>query len=182
MEIPGKAELEALASKRLETIILSEIGRARIRIADIERKFPSAKPREIAQRLIDSKKTLATTTGAISGLFGLVSVPADLVAVTYFQIVLLVELATLYQANLKSTRGRDELIDLLGYANGVGPIVRAGPKLLGRVALTLLERGGLPTLGRAFPVIAAPVTAYLNNQSIERVGDEAIRFYAHRKD
>ena len=180
MKIPGKAELAALANQRLDTVVLGEIARARRRIHALERRYPSAAPRELAERLVDSKKRLGSTAGAVSGLFGLVSIPADLVLVTYFQAVLLVEVATLYKANLKSERGRDELLDLLGYANGVGPIVRAGPKLLGRVALTVFERGGLPTLGRAFPVVAAPLTAYLNSKAIERVGHEAVRFYEHR--
>jgi hypothetical protein len=181
VRLPGKAELDSIAGQKFDQLVLDEIGRARRRITELEQKYPSADPREIAQRLIDSKKTLAGTSGAISGLFGLLSLPADLVVVTYLQTVLLVELATLYKANLKSQRGRDELLDLLGYANGVGPIVRAGPKLVGRIALTLFSRSGLPTLGRAFPVVAAPVTAYLNNRSLERVGAEGIRFYSRPK-
>jgi uncharacterized protein (DUF697 family) len=180
MNLPGKAELAALANRQLDDLVLGEIGRARMRLHKLEQRYPSATPRELAERLIDSKKRVGSTAGAISGLFGLVSIPADLLTVTYLQSVLLVELGVLYKANLKSERGRDELLDLLGYANGVGPIVRTGPKLLGRLALTLLERGGLPTLGRAFPVVAAPVTAYLNSRAIERVGEEAIRYFEHR--
>jgi hypothetical protein len=177
VKVPSKAELEVLAGQQFDGLVLGEIGRARQRIHDLQRKYPSADTREIAQRLIDSKKSVASTSGAISGLFGLVSVPADLLVVTYLQTVLLVELATLHQANLKSERGRDELLDVLGYANGVGPILRAGPKVLGRIALTLLKKASLPTLGKAFPVVAAPVTAYLNNRAIERVGIEGLRHY-----
>jgi hypothetical protein len=177
VKLPKKAELNALAGEQFDAVVLGEIGRARARIHRLERQYPAADTREIAQRLIDAKKTIAGTSGAISGLFGLLSVPADLLVVTYLQTVLLVELATLHQANLKSERGRAELLDLLGYANGVGPIVRAGPKLLGRIALTLFERSSLPTLGRAFPVVAAPVTAYLNNRALERVGLEGLRYY-----
>jgi hypothetical protein len=177
VKVPSKAELESLAGQQWDALVLREIGRARKRIHGLERQYPSADTRELAQRLIDSKKTLASTSGAISGLFGLLSVPADLLVVTYLQTILLVELATLHQANLKNEAGRDELLDVLGYANGVGPIVRAGPKLLGRIALTLFERASLPNLGRAFPVVAAPVTAYLNNKAIDRVGLEGLRHY-----
>lgn len=177
MRLPTRAELETLAGAQFDDLVLSEIGKAKLRIAELEQRYPSANPREIATRLIDAKKTFAATSGAVSGMFGLLSVPADLVLVTYLQTVLLVELATLHKANLKSARGRDELLDLLGYANGVGPIMRAGPKLLGRIALTLLTRRGLPWIGRAFPVIAAPVTAYLNQQALERVGQQALRHY-----
>jgi hypothetical protein len=41
----------------------------------------------------------------------------------------------------------------------------------------LLEKGGLHTLGRAMPLVAAPVTAYFNNQHIQMVGEQAVRFY-----
>lgn len=181
MKIPGKQALEVLANQKLDTLVLEEIGRARMRIVRLERRFPSAPTREIAERLVDAKRRIGSTSGAVSGLFGLASIPADLLLVTYLQAVLGVELATLYKANLKSEQGRNELLDLLGHANGIGPIVRAGPKLLGRLALTVLERGGLPTLGRAFPVVAMPVTAYLNNRAITRVGDEVIRFYEHKQ-
>ena len=180
MKLPGRRELEALAGQRFDQVVLGEIGRARMRLHALERRYPSAGSRELAAHLVDAKKRLASTAGAVSGLFGLVSVPADLLLVTYLQSVLLVELGVLYKSNLKSERGRNELLDLLGYANGVGPVVRAGPKLLGRLALTLFQRGGLPTLGRAFPVVAAPVTAWLNARAIERVGEEAVRFYEHR--
>jgi hypothetical protein len=45
------------------------------------------------------------------------------------------------------------------------------------VAEVLLTKGGLQTIGRAMPLVAAPVTAYLNNQHIQQVGDHAVRFY-----
>jgi hypothetical protein len=50
----------------------------------------------------------------------------------------------------------------------------------------MLEKGGLKTFGRAVPLIAAPISAYLNNRHIQEVGDEAMRHYAgfdkaHRK-
>jgi hypothetical protein len=175
-------QLRKLANESFSTLVLSEIRRARERIAELERTYPSAKRPELATRLIDSKKAIATTAGAVSGLFGLVSVPLDLVYVTYLQISLLVDIAVLSRVNLKSARAQDELLDLLGYANGTGPMVRAGPKVLGRIAIALLERGGLPWLGRAVPVVAAPLTAYLNNRALARVGQEALRFYAREHD
>jgi hypothetical protein len=66
---------------------------------------------------------------------------------------------------------------LFGYTTGVGPLQRSGPKVLGKIAELMLKRGGLETLGRAMPLVAAPVTAYLNNQHIQRVGDHAVRSY-----
>lgn len=175
--LPTPNQLKRLASARFSDLVLSEIHRARERIVELERAYPSAKRKELATRLIDGKKAIAATTGALTGLFGLVSVPLDLVFITYLQISLLVDIATLSGVNLKSVRAQDELLDLLGYANGTGPLVRAGPKVLGSIAIAALKRGGLPSLGRAIPVAAAPLTAYLNNRALARVGQEALRYY-----
>jgi uncharacterized protein (DUF697 family) len=171
------ANLRKVANARVNDVILRELTRSKERVSDMERRYPSADAREKAQRLIDGKKAIAGTVGGVSGVFGLVSVPADLLVMTYLQMVLLVDIATLYRANLKSDRGRTELMDVLGYANGVGPFQRAGPKMVSSIAAKLLERGGLSSIGRALPLVAAPITAYLNNQHIQAVGEEAVRFY-----
>ncbi len=173
-------KLKSIASMSFSSLVLSEIGRARKRIAELERTYPSADRRELSQRLIDAKKTIASTSGAISGLFGLFSLPLDLVFVAYLQTSLLVDMATLHRVNLKSPRAQADLLDLLAWANGAGgPLVRAGPKLVGRIAVALFQRGGLPALGRAVPVVAAPVTAWLNNRALARVGREAMLHYSH---
>lgn len=171
------AELKKLAGARLSDLVLQEIARSRTRVAELEKRFPSAAPKELAQHLIDGKKALAGMAGGVSGVFGLISVPADLVFMSWLQIILLVDLATLYKVNLKSERTRGELLDLFGYANGLGPLQRSSPKVLGGLAAKILAKGGLPTLGRAMPLVAAPITAYLNNQHIQSVGDQAVRFY-----
>ena len=171
------ANLKKLLNTRFNDIILKELARSKERVSDMEKRYPSADQREKAQRLIDGKKAIASTVGGVSGVFGLVSVPTDLLVMTYLQVVLLVDIATLYRANLKGDRGRTELLDVLGYANGVGPFQRAGPKMLGTIAEKLLTKGWLKTIGRAMPLVAAPITAYLNNQHIQAVGEEAVRFY-----
>lgn len=171
------AELKKLAGAKLSDLVLQEIARSRQRVTDLEKRFPSAGPKELAQHLIEGKKALAGMAGGVSGVFGLISVPADMVFMSWLQIILLVDLATLYKVNLKSERARGEMLDLFGYANGLGPLQRSSPKVLGTLAAKLLVKGGLPTLGRAMPLVAAPITAYLNNQHIQAVGDQAIRFY-----
>jgi len=180
------AELKKLANQRLSDVVLSSVARSRRRVTALIRRYPSAEHRELAQRLIDTKKEIAGVVGGVSGVFGLVSLPADLLVMSWLQVGLLVDIATLYGVNLKSPRARRELLDLFGYANGLGPLQRAGPKVLGRVAGKLLERSGLTTFGRALPLVAAPVTAYLNNRHIQSVGDQALRYYhgfrrAHEK-
>jgi hypothetical protein len=69
------------------------------------------------------------------------------------------------------------LLGVLGEANGVGPLQRAGPKVLGRVAAVLAEKSGFAQFGRAMPLVAAPLTAWLNNHHIQVVGEAALRQY-----
>jgi hypothetical protein len=171
------AELKKLANTKLSDLVLQEVARSRKRVLELEQRYPSAGVRERAQRLIDEKKHVAGMVGGVSGVFGLVALPADLTVMAWLQLVLLVDLATLYKVNLKSARARTELLDIYSYATGVDPVQRSGPRVLGKVAEVLLKKGGLQTLGRAMPLVAAPVTAYLNNQHIQKVGEHAVRFY-----
>ncbi|WP_164017658.1 EcsC family protein [Pyxidicoccus trucidator] len=172
---PG--ELKKLGSAKLSDVVLQEVARARVRVAELEKRYPQSAPKDLAQRLIDEKKNLAGMVGGVSGVFGLVALPADLVFMAYLQIILLTDVATLYKVNLKTERARGEMLDLFGYANGLGPLHRAGPKVVGKLGAMLLEKGGMHTLGRAMPLVAAPVTAYFNNQHIQMVGEQAVRFY-----
>jgi len=169
-----------LAKERLWEVYLGEIGRCRKRVDEVRGKYPSATAQELAQRLIDVKKTWASTGGAISGLFGLALVPADLVFVTVLQLTLIMEIAVLHRVNLKSDRARDEVFEVLGYSNGADTVNlagRAGPKVVARVAEKVLTKRGLAQLGRVVPVLASPVVAYLNNRDLQRAGDAAVRFY-----
>lgn len=169
--------LRALARRRFDEVVLAEIERARPRLKALKRRYPDASPAELTAHLIDAKKAYAGTGGAISGLFGLAAVPADLLFVTYLQIVLVIEIGLVHRANLKSLRGQQEILEILGRGNGVGPLYRSGTPILARIASALMVRRGVPLLGRAVPFVAAPVSAYLNNRDIERVGREALRHY-----
>ncbi len=168
------------AKEKLHRLYLDELVRARRRVDELKGKYPSAPVAEMVQRLIDAKKLWAGTGGAVSGLFGLFSLPADVAFVAALQLSLILEIASLHRVNLKSDRARQEVLDLLGYANGLdqlGVAARAGPKLVARIAQTVLARKGLLTLGRALPVVAAPISAHLNNRDIQRAGEAALRFY-----
>ena len=104
----------------------------------------------------------------------------------YLQLSLLAEVATVFKVNLKSDHSRTELLDLFGYANGIGAFQRAGPRVVSSVAAALLAKGGLTAFSRAMPLVAAPISAYLNNHHIQEIGDAAIRHYdgwvhAHEK-
>lgn len=169
--------LKKLGNSRLTDVINKEAVRARRRVEELQTRYPSADNRELAQRLIDQKKNLAGMAGGISGVFGVVTVPADLMVMVWLQLSMLVDLATLHKVSLKSERARKELLDIFGYANGIGPMQRSSPKLVGKLASVLLQKGGFSTLGKAMPLVAAPISAYLNNHHIQQVGDHALRHY-----
>jgi hypothetical protein len=171
------AELRRMAHLRASTVIEKELPRSRARVAELERRYPSAGRRELAQRLIDDKKGVAGMVGGISGVFGILSVPADLLVMVWLELVLLTDLATLYKLNLKSTSSKNELMDLFGESNGVGPFTRSSPRALGTIAGILLARGGFTWLGRSVPVAAAPISAWLNNRHVQSVGEAAIHHF-----
>lgn len=180
------SRLKVLGNTQLSELIEKEAIRARVKVDELQQRYPSAGPRELSQRLIDSKKSVASMVGGMTGVFGAITVPIDLIGMVYLQLSLLTEVATVFKLSLKSERERQELIDLLGYSNGIGPLQRSGPKVVGSVAAILLSRGGLGGLSRAMPLVAAPISAYLNNQHIQQVGESAVRHYdgwvhAHEK-
>jgi hypothetical protein len=171
------ARLKGMANAQLSELIEKEALRARTKVDQLTQRYPSAGPRELSQHCIDSKKGVASVVGGVTGVFGVVTVPVDLVGMVYLQLSLLTEVATVFKVGLRHEGERTELLDLFGYANGIGPVKRAGPKVLGSLAALLLARGGLKALSRAMPLIAAPISAYLNNQHIQQVGDAAVRHY-----
>ncbi len=178
--------LKALTNQKLAELIDQEAARARPSLEDLQQRYPSAGPRELAQRFIDSRKQMAGVLGGVTGVFGAVTVPLDLVGMVYLQLALMVEVGTVFKADVRSDRGKKELLDLFGYANGIGPLQRISPKVLGSLARLVLTRSGLAAVGRAMPLVAAPISAYLNNQHVQRVGDSAIRHFdgwvhAHEK-
>jgi len=171
------SKLKSLANAQLSELIDKEAVRARTSLDDFQQRYPSAGPRELSQRYIDSRKQMASVLGGVTGVFGVASVPIDLLGMVYLQMALLVEIGTVFKADLRGERGKKDVLDLFGYANGIGPIQRASPKVLGSLASMVLAKTGLKAIGRAMPLVAAPVSAYLNNQHIQRVGDSAIRHF-----
>jgi len=172
--------LTRLAKERVDQLYLDEMVRARARVDELRERYPSASPQELARRLTDTKKAWASTGGAISGLFGLISLPADLAFVTVLQVSLIMEIALLFKTNLKSDRSRSEVLEVLGYSNGADTVnlaERTGTKLAARIAEKVLARRGLATLGKAVPIVAAPIVAYFNNRDLQRAGEAALRFY-----
>lgn len=163
----------------LEALLLQQVARSRMRIADLEQRHPGVNRAQLAQKLIDEKKQVATSGGALAGMFGIAAIPADLALVALLQVQLAIELAVLHGVNLKGRSGRAELMDVLGLGEReLESLLRAVPVVAGRVAGAFLRRLGWRSLGRAVPVLAAPITAFVNGRDIQRVGDEALRRFA----
>lgn len=174
------APLPAKVREKLDQLYLDEIGRAKKRVDELRTKYPSADAAELCRRLTDAKKAWASTGGALSGLFGWVTLPADLAFVAALQLSLIMEVALLHKINLKSDRAREEVFEVLGYSNGADTMnlaSRSAPKLVSRLLQRVLTKRGLHFLGRAVPVVAAPLSAHLNNRDIARAGEAAMRFY-----
>src|SRR5262245_41590665 len=96
------AGIKRLGGERLSTLVVKELPRAKRRVEELQALYPSAGTRELAQRLIDGKKGLAGMISGVSGVFGLVTVPADLLVMAWLQVGLMVDIAALYKVNLKS--------------------------------------------------------------------------------
>ncbi|MDF1563959.1 MAG: EcsC family protein [Deltaproteobacteria bacterium] len=173
--------ISEIARTRLDRLIIQEIEIARPKTKRLKKRYPLLPEADLAQQLIDEKKAYAGTGGMVSGFFGLLALPADLLLVTFLQLRLIVELGQLFRVNLKSERGQSELLEILGRGNGVGPLYRTGPTVFARLALRILQKKGLSSVGRAVPLVAAPVSAWLNNRDIQRVGDEALRQWGRRR-
>ncbi len=57
------AELKKLADTKLSDLVQQEVARSRKRVTELEQRYPTATPRERAQRLIDDKKHVAGMVG-----------------------------------------------------------------------------------------------------------------------
>ena len=62
--------LKKLGNTQLSELIEKEAVRARTKVDELQQRYPSAGPRELSQRLIDSKKNVASMIGGITGIFG----------------------------------------------------------------------------------------------------------------
>lgn len=171
------SNLKKLSNQRLSDLITSETLRSKNRIATLESRYPSAKPKELAQRLIDNKKHLAQLAGGISGALGIFSVPPDMLVMAWLELSLTVDIATLYKQNLKGERGRQEVLDLFYEMNGIPAFQRESPKVFSKLAGVLAAKLGSETIGRALPLIGAPISAYFNSQHVQFVGEQAIRHF-----
>jgi len=170
----GKRAREA-AKTRIRDLIQQERQRARIHIQFIRQTEPAASRDRIARLIVDRWSTVAAVEGGLTGAFGLIGVPLNLLLVAYFQLALVVSVAEAYEVGLEGADGEDAILSVIGRAHGVEDVVRASPRVLGELAKAIAIRHGLGTLGRLVPLAASPISAKLNQRDMGRIGGEALR-------
>src|SRR5262249_56647700 len=106
------ASVKRLASLRMEDVVGLEARRARNRVKMLRTRYPSAGPRELGHHCIESTKGLAALSRSVSGVFGLVSVPADLVVMAWLETRMLADIATAYGVGLRFPRAPTRLVDV----------------------------------------------------------------------
>lgn len=121
----------------------------------------------------------ATVEGGLTGAFGLAGIPMNTLFFTYGQVALIVTVAEAYGVRLTGDGGDEALWTLLGQAHGLEDALRATPRVLGSLAKVLALRYGVGTLGRAVPLLAAPISARLNRRHMEATGRLAIQRFGN---
>ena len=166
-----------LRHRTFQALLARSLPGAKEKVARLKELYPEASPRELAYKLLEEKKTLASLAGGVSGSLGFVGIPMDMVAMTWLQASLLAEIASLFEINIHTARSAQEALELLNKANGLPLWWRMLPKTLGGAAALLSKRLGTFGFGKAIPLLSAPLSAYFNHRHLQAVGEEAIRRY-----
>ncbi len=174
----GHRVREALR-KNLRELIAQEKKRARIHIQWIRRSEPAVSKDRLARIMLERWVKVASVEGGITGTFGFLGVPTNLILFSYAQIALVVSIAEAYDAALDGVSGEEKVLAVIGRAHGVQDLVRAGPRVVSAIARAVALNRGLGMLGRMVPMVAAPISAKLNERDMSRVGQEAIRRFGH---
>jgi hypothetical protein len=176
---PFGVRAKQAASKKLRDLIANERKRAQLHIQLIRQTEPGASNDRIAHVIVDRWRKVATVEGGITGALGILGVPLNFLLFAYFQLALIVSVAEAYQVKLEGEQGEDAVLYVLGRVHGIEDLVRAGPRVLGALAKALAIKHGLGTLGRLVPMIAAPISAKLNEREMSQVGNEAMRRFGN---
>jgi hypothetical protein len=174
----GKRARDA-AKKNLRELIAQERKRAQFHIQLIRQGEPTASNDRVANLMVDRWSKVAAVEGGLTGALGLLGVPINFILFAYFQLALIVSVAEAYQVSLEGEQGEDAVLYVLGRVHGIEDLVRAGPRVLGALAKALALKHGLGTLGRLIPMIAAPISAKLNEREMNQVGNEAMRRFGN---
>lgn len=169
----------AAARRSLRDLVEHERLRAQLYIDIIRTREPHASSDRIARVLLDRWTTLAKVEGGLTGVLGWVGIPLNFLLFAYCQLAVTVGIAEAYGVQLRGEAGEEALVDVIGRVHGLEDVVRASPRVLGAVAKALAMKYGLGTIGRMVPVLAAPVSARLNERELRRVGEAAMQRFGN---
>lgn len=167
------------ARKSLGELIAQERKRAQLHIHIIRQMEPTASRDRIANVVLGRWTRVASVEGGLTGAMGFLGVPFNLVLFTYMQVAMVVSIAEAYEIALEGAPGEDAVLSVIGEAHGIDDVLRASPRVLGAVARALALRHGLGTVGRLVPMVAAPISAKLNQREMLRTGSEAMRRFGN---
>ncbi|MEO1227301.1 MAG: hypothetical protein AAFZ18_00240 [Myxococcota bacterium] len=167
------------ARQRLRDLIEQERKRARLHMDFIRRAEPRASNDRLANVMLDRWTTVAKVEGGMTGVLGFMGVPLNLLLFAYCQLAVTVSIAEAYGIELRGRSGEEALVDVIGRVHGVEDVIRSGPRVLGALARALAVRHGLGAFGRLVPLLAAPVSAKLNEREMRRVGEAAMRRFGN---
>lgn len=168
-----------VARKNLRELIDGERKRAQLHISIIRQTEPAASSDRIANVMVDRWCKVAAVEGGLTGALGLFGIPVNFVLFAYFQLALIVSVAEAYAISLDGEPGEDAVLNVLGRAHGIEDVIRASPRVLGAIAKALAIKHGLGSIGRVVPMLAAPISAKLNEREMTMVGAEAMRRFGN---
>lgn len=167
------------ARRRLRDLIEQERKRAQFHIELIRRVEPSASRDRLANVMLERWTRLAKLEGGITGVIGFAGVPLNLLLFTYCQLAVTVSIAEAYGIELRGDSGEEALVDVIGRVHGVEDLIRASPRVLGSLVRAIAVRHGLGVFGRLVPLVAAPISAKLNEREMRRVGQAAMHRFGN---
>mgnify|MGYP006285995757 FL=1 len=156
-----------------------ERRRAQFHIDLIRRAEPKASSDRLATVILQRWTTVAKVEGGVTGVLGFAGVPLNFLLFAYCQLAVTVSIAEAYGIELRGEAGEEALVDVIGRVHGVEDLVRASPRVLGALARALAVRYGLGTISRMVPLLAAPVSARLNEREMQRVGQAAMQRFGN---
>lgn len=172
---PQKLGLAAKVRARVLRWVMNERRRSRFYIEIIRRIEPEASRDRVAQLLAERWTQLARIEGGVTGAFGLVGIPLNLLLFSYAQFALIVAIAEVYGVTPEDSAGEEAILTTLREVQGFHQLVRTGPRIMAAIAKRLARHRGLAFMGRTVPLISAPLSAQLNASDMADVGRVAMR-------
>lgn len=148
--------------------LLAALGQVNVQkiereVAELQRQYPGAAPRELAERMIGESAFKAAGVGLATNFappFAIMLLAVDLAAVTALQAEMVYRIAAVYGFPVTDSTRRGEVLALWGLSVGSGGVLKAG--------LSLVE--AIPVLGAGIGIASDALLLY-------SLGFVALHFY-----